>query len=61
MDKEDVKLYIALLCILAIIFFLVGLSCKFSKDNCEKKGGVYINSRTCITKEQIDILNDKDN
>lgn len=61
MDKEDVIFIVALLCILAIIFFLAGLCNKFAKDNCEKKDGVYINSRTCITKEQLDILTNKDN
>lgn len=61
MDKEDIGSVIVLLCIIAIIFFLAGLCNKFAKDNCEKNGGMYINSRTCITKEQLDILNNKDN
>lgn len=61
MDKEDVVPVIVLLCILAVIFFLAGLCNKFAKDNCEKKGGMYINSRTCIKKEQLDILTNKGN
>ena len=61
MDKEDFGFFIILLCIFAIIFLLAGLGDKFAKDNCEKKGGMYINTRICITKEQLDILTNKDN
>ena len=60
MDKEAIVLIIALLCLFTVIL-LAGLSDKFAKDNCEKNGGMYINNRICLSKEQIDILTNKDN
>ena len=60
MDKEDIVFIIVLLCIFTFIL-LTGLSDKFTKDNCEKNGGMYINNRICLSKEQIDILTNKDN